>query len=405
MKYAAIFTAAVALVVGVGGIPRMATAAANRPNVILIVADDLGYGELGSYGGPATPSLDALAAAGIRLTDFHSAPYCTPARADMQTGRYHQRMGLNWALPANSKIGLPPSEVTIAKQLEAHGYATAMVGKWHLGKQAQFFPNNHGYQYFYGMLEGQADYFTHRDVLGFVDWWQNATHLTTVEYSTTAITREATAFLSRTSQPFFLAVEYQAVHVPIQGPNDNDGRSHPEHYRQTVAAMDDSIGRILASAPANTYVFFLSDNGGNSGRNGPLRAGKGSVYEGGQRITALVKGPGIMHGVRTDTLAAIDLYPTILALTGTPAPAVQLDGKSFSPVLFGTGAIPYRRLFWTQDNDWAERDGKWKLDVVGGMTELYDLSTDIGETRNVAAANASVVSSMKKAFNAWKASL
>lgn len=405
MKYAAILMAVVAWVVGIGGIPRMATAAANRPNVILIVADDLGYRELGSYGGPATPSLDALAAAGMRFTDFHSAPFCTPARADMQTGRYHQRMGLNWALPANSKTGLPRSEVTIAEQLGAHGYATAIVGKWHLGRQTQFYPNNNGYQYFYGMLEGQADYFTHRDALGFIDWWRNATHLTTVEYSTTAITREATTFLAGTRQPFFLVVSYQAVHVPIQGPNDNDGRSHPDHYRQTVAAMDAGIGNVLASAPANTYVFFLSDNGGGSGRNGPLRDGKGSVYEGGQRVTALVKGPGVVHGVRANTLAAIDLYPTILALTGTPAPAVQLDGKNFAPVLFGTGNIPYRKLFWTQDNDWAVRDGKWKLDVVGGVTALYDLSTDIGETRNVAAANAAVVSSMKNAFNAWKAGL
>ena len=255
------------------------------------------------------------------------------------------------------------------------------------------------------MLEGRADYFTHRDPLGFVDWWQNQTRLPAVEYSTTAITREATAFLSRTSQPFFLAVTYQAVHAPIQGPNDNDGRSHPEHYRQTVAAMDAGIGAILAQASANTYVFFLSDNGGNSGRDGPLRDGKGSVYEGGQRVTAIAKGPGVVRGVRGNTLAAIDLFPTILALTGTPAPAVKLDGVNFAPVLFGTGNAPDRKLFWTQDNDWAVRDGKWKLDVIGGATALYDLSTDIGETRNVAGTNPHIVKRMKSAFNAWKAGL
>ena len=337
-------------------------ALAARPNIILIVADDLGYGDLGSYGGPATPSLDALAAQGMRFTDFHAAPYCTPTRADIQTGRYHQRMGLNWALGANSTIGLPQSEITIAERLRSYGYATAMVGKWHLGKQPKFYPNNHGYQYFYGMLEGLADYFTHRDELGFVDWWQNGTHLPLVEYSTTAITREAVNFVGRTKQPFFLAVTYQAVHVPIQGPNDNDGRSHPDHYRQVLAAMDAGIGTILASTPANTYMFFLSDNGGGSGRNGPLRQGKGSVYEGGQRVAAIARGPGIARSVSTTTLAAIDLYPTILALTGTPAPAVQLDGKNFSSVLFGTGGIPYRELFWMQDADWAVRDGKWKLE-------------------------------------------
>ncbi len=405
MKPVVILLAVTAVIIGMAGTLRTAGAADKRPNVIVIVADDLGYGDLGSYGGPATPNLDALATAGMRFTDFHSEAYCTPARADIQTGRYHQRMGLNWALAANSTIGLPQSEITIATQLGNHGYATAMVGKWHLGKQAKFHPNSHGYQYFYGMLEGQADYFTHRDVLGNIDWWRNRTNVPVVEYSTTAITREATAFLARTKQPFFLAVTYQAVHVPIQGPGDNDGQGHPDHYRQTIAAMDAGIGKILTASPANTYVFFISDNGGNAGRNGPLRQGKGSVYEGGQRVAALVKGPGVAHAVRANTLAAIDIYPTILALTGTPAPAVPLDGKNFLPVLFGTGDIPYRKLFWTQDNDWAVRDGKWKLDVVGGVSALYDLSTDIGETRNVAAANPNTVSNMKNAFNAWKASL
>lgn len=405
MKHAAILLAAIAVSIGAAATLRPAGAAEKRPNIIVIVADDLGYGDLGSYGGPATPNLDALATAGMRFTDFHSASYCTPARADIQTGRYHQRMGLNWALAANSTIGLPQSEITIATQLGNYGYATAMVGKWHLGKQSKFHPNSHGYQYFYGMLEGQADYFTHRNVLGMVDWWRNRTNMPVVEYSTTAITREATAFLARTKQPFFLAATYQSVHVPIQGPGDNDGRAHPDHYRQTIAAMDAGIGKIVAAAPANTYVFFLSDNGGDAGRNGPLRKGKGSLYEGGQRVPALVKGPRVAHGVRATTLAAIDIYPTILALTGTPAPAVHLDGKNFSPVLFGTGDISYRRLFWTQEKDWAVRDGKWKLDVVGGVTELYDLSVDIGEARNVAAANPNTVNNMKNAFNAWKAGL
>jgi arylsulfatase A len=379
-----------------------------RPNIILIVADDMGYGDLGSYGGPATPSLDALAASGKRFTDFHASPYCTPTRADIQTGRYHQRMGLNYALPWNSgNIGIPRAEVTIGEQLRAHGYNTALIGKWHLGRQDQFHPNINGYRFFFGMRGGQSDYFTHLNAGGQIDWWRNGTLLPMVEYSTTAFSREAIAFLGRTPKPFFLAVTYQAVHVPWQGPGDNDGRHHPDHYRQVLTAMDTSIGSILAHAPADTYVFFLSDNGGAPGsRNVPLRGNKGSVYEGGQRVAAIAKGPGIAPSVSTATLAAIDLYPTILALTGTPAPVVKLDGKNFSPVLFGTGGIPSRKLFWTQaPSSWAVRDRKWKLDVVGGTTALYDLSVDIGETRNVAGAHPTIVNNMKQAFNTWKASL
>lgn len=367
---------------------------AAQPNIVLIIADDMAYNDIGAE----TPSLKALAAQGMRFTDFHAAPYCTPSRADIQTGRYHQRMDLNSALLYDSTTGIPASEITLGERLRSNGYATALIGKWHLGKQSQFNPLNNGYDHFFGMLEGQADYITHMDKGGFKDWWRGWTHLTEPEYSTTAITQEAVNFMAGTPQPFLVVVAYQAVHAPWQAA---DGTIS---YSQTLAAMDEGIDDVLAKVPPNTYVFFLSDNGGTElGNNAPLRDHKGTVYEGGQRVAAIVKGPGIVPSTKVTTLAAIDLYPTILALTGTPKPAVTLDGRDFSPILFGTGSMPARKLFWTQGSSWAVRDGRWKLDVVGGKTALYNLITDIGELHNVAAAHPSKVKAMKAAFTAWKA--
>lgn len=383
-------------------------ALADRPNIVLFIADDIGYHELGSFGGPATPNIDAIAGAGLTFTDFYATPFCTPTRADVQTGRYHQRTGLNSALGYLSSTGLPFSEVTMAEQLRTNGYATALVGKWHLGRQDAFHPNRQGYDYFFGFRGGEGDYFTHRTNYGsaYIDWWRNSTFLPTVEYSTWAYTREANAFVNRTTQPFFMVISYQAVHTPIQSPSDTDGGNHLEHRRETIAAMDASIGDITRKLPPNTVVFFMSDNGGSpldGGSNFPLRGGKGSVYEGGVRVPMIVKGPGVVRGTRTTVLAAIDLFPTIMRLTGTSLPAVRLDGVDFSPVLRGTGGIPARRLFWTQHANWAVRSGRWKLDCVNGALGLYDLRVDIGERRNLAGARPDVVSRLHTAFDVWKA--
>jgi arylsulfatase A-like enzyme len=319
----------------------------------------------------------------------------------VQTGRYHQLMGLNNALAWDSTKGLPPAEITVAEHLRDHGYNTALVGKWHLGRQNEFWPNNHGYNYFFGMTAGAADYFSHEDAGGQIDWWENFTHLKTREYSTSAFTREAIKFLNRTTQPFLLVLAYQAVHAPYQAP---DGTTD---YRKTLVAMDESIGQVTAALPSSTYVFFLSDNGGaKPSNNAPLRGNKGSVYEGGHRVTALASGPGVPGGAHRDALlAAIDLFPTILALTGIPAPlGVQLDGRDFSPVLLGTGTLPARQLFFTQGSDWAVRDNKkWKLLYDGSSNKLFDMTTDIGEEYNIAGSHPDIVSALTVDFNAWAA--
>jgi arylsulfatase A-like enzyme len=374
-------------------------ALADRPNFVVVIADDMGYGDMGAN----TPSLNGLAQRGMRFTDFHATPYCTPTRADFQTGRYHQRMGIDGPIPArglNRPGGMPGSEVTIAEALRPHGYNTALIGKWHLGYIGEHTPDAQGYNFFFGMKGGMADHFTHRDLSGAIDWWRNGQHLTTYEYSTTAITRETLAFLRRTAKPFFLVVAWQAVHAPIQAPNGTAS------YDGMMRAMDKGIGQIVAALPQNTYVFFVSDNGGVpsfGGNNGPLRGEKGQIWEGGQRVPAIAAGPGVVRGTSNATLAALDLYPTILQLAGVSKPVgVRLDGFSMVPLLNNTGSLPPRRLFWTIGNNWAVRDGQWKLGMQSGVRGFYDLSRDIGEEFNVAATHPGLVARMQEALARWR---
>lgn len=402
-----------------------ATAAAQRPNIVLIVADDLGYGDLSSYGGRiSTPSLDALARASVRFTDFHSnAPYCTPTRAALMTGRYPHRAKLFYALPANSTTGLPASETTIAEILKAAGYATGLVGKWHLGHLDRFHPLGQGFGSFFGFLKGEIDYVNHLDAFGHLDWWRMKGPVTVPKYSTTVITDEAIAFIRRNaSRPFFLTVAYQAPHTPYQGPGDPAIRKpnqpaqglegDPTHYPAMVQAMDQGIGRIVSTLSSlnlrsRTIVFFLSDNGGllPYGCNKPCKAGKGSVYEGGHRVPALVSWPTIISPrVRNDTLATFDIFPTVLELAAIAAPpALLIDGTSFAPLLLHQETMPARRLFWTSGTSYAVRDGKWKMTVISGNTSLFDLSNDMAETTNLALSKPEIVAALRSALNQWKA--
>ena len=259
--------------------PRPHPDAESRPNILLIVADDLGYGDLSSYGGAIpTPAIDALAAGGIRFTDFHgNGPLCTPTRASLLTGRYAQRTGLDDALSASATIGLGPGEVTIADVLKDAGYRTGLVGKWHLGHLPRFGPEQHGFEEFYGFRKGEIDYVNHLDSLGEPDWWKNTTPVHDETYSTTLITRKAVRFIRHNARrPFFLYVAYQAPHVPYQAPGDGPIRvpgerkaaaeGDPDRYPAMVAALDAGIGRILRAlqetgVEENTFVLFLSDNG------------------------------------------------------------------------------------------------------------------------------------------------
>lgn len=408
-------------------VPASAEAAAEgtRPNIVVIVADDLGYGDISSYGGPVrTPNIDALATAGVRFTDFHAnGPVCTPSRAALLTGRYPQRAQLGNALSASSNEGLNANQITLGDALKSAGYRTGIVGKWHLGHLPQFAPGKQGFDFFYGFLNGEIDYVNHLDSLGRPDWWRNTTPITENVYSTTAITREAVGFIQRQKQqPFFLYVAYQAPHLPYQAPGDGPVRipGQPKHgeegnkanYPLMIQAMDRGVGTIMNTLRSlnleqNTFVFFLSDNGAFApGTNRPLRGIKGQLYEGGHRVPAIAYWPGrITPGVNRQTIAAIDVFPTILALTSTKAPeAWRIDGSSVLPVLLGKeAAVPARKLFWMYGGNTAVREGEWKLVNINGQKALYNLNADLGETTDVAARYPGITASLTNAISTWKA--
>jgi len=405
--------------------PRPSPDAQSRPNIVIIVADDLGYGDLSSYGGPIrTPSIDALAAGGLRFTDFHgNGTMCTPTRAALLTGRYPQRAGLTDALSAASTIGLAPGEITIADVLEGAGYRTALVGKWHLGHLPAYRPERHGFDAFYGFLTGEIDYVNHLDIFGSPDWWKDTVPVHDETYSTTLITRQAARFIRHSAdRPFFLYVAYQAPHVPYQAPGDGPIRipgqhkvepeGDPARYPAMVKALDDGIGAIMhtlrdAGLAEDTLVLFLSDNGAfGPGSNRPLRGVKSDVYEGGHRVPAIAFWPGHIAPATSDaTVATMDVFPTLLDLTATSVPAGhRLDGESLRPLLAGgKDSLPGRQLFWMYRGGAAAREGAWKLTEINGATSLFDLGTDLGETTDVAPAHPDIVARLSAALQSWKA--
>ena len=294
-----------------------------KPNILIFVADDLGYGDVSFNGGTMqTKALDKLARSGVILRDFQSSPVCTPSRLGLATGRYPQRIpGFN--VTHDHNIQLPRSEETIAKSLTKFGYATALIGKSHIGGTN---PLDYGFQYFYGFLVGGCDYVGKPASCG---WRRNRDVVTGNEYSTYAFTREALNFISKNAtHSWFLQVSWQAPHGPIQGPNDPPGHYDNAHRPQMIQAMDDGTGQILArldtlNLAPNTIVIFMSDNGATRlGSNGPLRDWKFSVYEGGHRVPAIVRWPGVTKAntVSYQTMSIVDVMPTLLHAVGAPSP-------------------------------------------------------------------------------------
>ena len=406
-------------------------AAAEQPNFIIILADDLGYGDTSTYGGwIETPHLDRLAAEGMKLTDFHaSGNVCSPTRAGLVTGRYQQRAGIPGVINADPAqpvhhTGLETSDVTFAERLKEVGYSTAVFGKWHLGYAKKFNPVHHGFDRFRGYVSGNIDYISHYDRMEIYDWWDGLELIEEEGYSTHLITKHALAFIEENQQrPFCLYVAHEAVHSPYQGPDDPAGRGPgarknrgeqkdiKEAYRQMMVEMDKGIGQVTATVKRlelaeKTLIFFFSDNGANrNGVNSPLRGFKGSNWEGGHREPAVAWWPGhVKAGSVTDQLAiSLDLMPTMLALAGASVPdGHKLDGLSLVPVLLEGRPLGSRRLFW---NGKAMRDGPWKLIIDGAGTKgigLYNLEKDIGEQNNLAGQYPERVDAMLKAIEAWK---
>ncbi len=414
----------------------------DHPNIVLINCDDLGYGDLGCYGSTAhdTPALDRMAAEGVRMTDFYMAsPVCSPSRGAMLTGCYPARIGFDnfdgiHVLFPGMGVGLNPNEITIARLLQDNGYATMMVGKWHCGDQPEFLPTRHGFDHWLGLPysndmgiqpkmldftpEERADIEEnlgiklpppHRVPLPLLldeDVIEAQPDQATL---TSRYLQESVRFLRESrDRPFFLYFAHMYVHLPIYVQERFAAESRNGPYGAAVACIDWAADVLLHELAAlglddDTIVIFTSDNGAlarpGEGSNKPLRANKGTTWEGGQRVPCIVRGPGrIPSGTECSTLAtAMDLYPTIAAWCGIEVPGDRIiDGKDISGVLEGmTTESPHEAFFYySGPNLEAVRADNWKLHVYktpnhrggeGPVEQLYDLATDIGETNNVAA--------------------
>ncbi|MSU47760.1 MAG: sulfatase [Opitutus sp.] len=419
--------------------PAALAASAARPNILLIVGDDMGYADLGFHGCKdiPTPNLDALAASGVRFTNgYVSGPYCSPTRAGLLTGRYQQRFGHEFN-PSGTSAGLPTSETTIANRLKAAGYTTGLVGKWHLGSRPEMQPQMRGFEDFFGFLGGAHSYF---EVAGFL---RGTEQVKEMNYSTDAFGREAVSFIERhkSDKPWFLYLAFNAVHTPMHATDDRlakfKGIADPQRrtYAAMMTAMDENIGRVRKTLVAtgqerNTLVFFISDNGGptmpgvtiNGSRNEPLRGSKRTTLEGGIRVPFVVSWAGtIKPGVFEQPAIQLDLNATALAAAGvTVKPEWKIDGVNLLPHLAGTkSGAPHETLFWRMGEQMAVRVGDYKLvrydtnadTRTGGRKQptsdakLYDLKNDIGETKNLAATMPDKVKALQSTWDGWNATL
>lgn len=405
-----------------------------RPNLLFILADDLGYGDLSCYGRPdyATPVLDGLARQGLRFTaNYAAAPVCTPTRCAFVTGRYPQRVevGLYEPLTARSlDKGLPPDHPTVATQLRSAGYETALLGKWHLGWRPEFGPNRHGFDEFYGILSGAADYFTHRTAdTGKRDLWENLAPVERVGYLTDILSDRAAEFVTRRrTRPFYLSLHYTAPHSPWEGPED-EAIGHTDHgagpmtrggslkiFAAMMKSMDTGIGRVLEALrrtgqERNTLVVFTSDNGGERySFNWPFSFQKTFLWEGGIRVPAIARWPGVVPAGSTSDQPAItmDWTATLMAVAGAgPADSHPLDGEDLTPVLRDPSERRERMLFWRTRTHEAARIGHWKYLKDGDAEHLFDLAVDLGEKTDLKAGRPEEFTRVKTAFARWNAGM
>ena len=415
------------------------------PNVIFIMTDDMGYGDIGPYGvtDTKTPHLDRLAREGVKLTDgYANGATCTPTRAGFITGRYQQRLGFERPLePAfDHGRGLQPTGLSLPALLKKAGYATGLVGKWHLGFKPEFWPNAHGFDEFFGPLAGAVDFYSHRRGDGTPDLYENTTPVQSTAYLTDEFSDRSVRFIERNAgRPFFLEVSYTAPHWPFQPPDrrpadplavpnpaaEGDlrlrqlpGDAVPatrEDYVRMVERADEGVGRILAALDRlglaeNTLVIFTNDNGGEwLSRNDPFSNRKSSVWEGGIRVPMILRWPGRIAAATTSSQVAItmDLTATILAATRAPIPRTHhLDGIDLGAVLSGSAPVVPRELFWRVPGrgkpQKAVRSGRWKLLREPDRSMLFDLEADPGERHDLAAKHPDIVRRLQSALDAWE---
>jgi len=402
-----------------------------QPNIILIMADDLGYGDIGCYGNKTikTPNINALAEGGMRFTDFHAnAPVCSPTRAALLTGRYQQRCDIEeviYAKEPSRQTGMALDEVTFAEVLKKAGYVTGVFGKWHLGYKTEFNPTKQGFDEFRGYVSGNIDYHSHIDGAGIQDWWKNLEKVPEEGYVTDLITKYGIDFIERhKDKPFCLYLPHEAVHSPYQGRNDpperlagsrrgkkRKGNEIPEAYKEMIEVMDEGVGRIVETVKrlgleGKTFIFFCSDNGATkNGSNGPLAGYKSSLAEGGHRVPAIAYWPGkIKPGMVTnDTALSMDLFPTMVSIAAAKLPeGLKLDGVDLLPMLTEGKQLPQRTLFWRYRKERAVRNGPWKLLIQDKNVRLYNLDEDIGEKRNLAEFESGKVRQLQTELSAWE---
>ena len=409
--------------------------AVERPNVVLILTDDVGYGDIGSYGARdvRTPNIDRLAKQGVKLTDFYAAPTCTSTRAALITGRYQQRVRLERPLgsagPALEQ-GLAATGRSLPQLLKNNGYATALIGKWHLGYKPEFGPNAHGFDQFYGFLSGYIDFYAHTRGDGLPDLYENTVPVADSGYMTDLITARAVRFIEQSAtRPFFIEVAYNAAHWPFQPPNhpsvaanhaafQGPGDSIPATRQDYVAMLeraDAGVGQILSTldrlgSSRNTLVIFTNDNGGEwLSRNAPLFHRKDTLWEGGIRVPAIFRWPARLPKGKTSAQSGItmDLSVSILAATNTPVPDnAALEGIDLLPVLEGKSPSRERTLFWRiaspTRQQWAVRQGDWKLLIDGDDLLLFNLRADIGERRDLASQRPDLVRQLRRLLAEWE---
>lgn len=425
-----------------------------RPNIIVILADDLGYNDVGFTGSKDifTPELDKLAQNGMIFTNgYVTHPYCGPSRAGLLTGRYQARFGMEINpsySPFDLHMGLPLNEPTFAKRLQEVGYRTGIIGKWHMGAAPPFHPNNRGFDYFYGFLSGGHCYFPHgvNTLVPLINPKNDLPHYSAneggyrplvrnngagefTEYLTTALSRDAAKFVKEESdKPFLLYLAYNAPHQPLEAPKETiEKYSHIEgKARRTYAAMidkmDEGIGMVIdalkeTDAFDNTIIFFLSDNGGVASKghvkeiysdNYPYRKGKGSMYEGGCHVPFIahwpkgIEKPGKFEGL----VSALDIAATAIAVSGADSSGAQLDGVNLAPYMKNEKkGSPNAALFWRKQEGvaWAVRtpESKFLLEKRGGEPELFDMRKDPYETENIIKANPLQRKKMADLWNEW----
>ena len=408
----------------------------SRPSFVFILADDLGYADLGCYGGRSncSPVLDRMAREGLRFTHgYANSPVCSPTRFALMTGRWQHRLrgGADEPIRSNARgnpsLGLPPTHPTLPSLLRDAGYATALVGKWHLGYPPHFGPRKSGYQEFFGALSGGMDYFSHCDTAGVHDLFENETEVFRKGYLTDLITDKAVEFAGKQAQPFFLSVHYNAPHWPWLTRKDAaesrriekiyhfDGGSVAA-YRQMIHHMDEGIGRILSTLKKlkiekDTLVVFTSDNGGERySDTWPLVGKKMDLLEGGIRVPYIVRWPAVVKkgGTTAQHAITMDWVATILEAAGVgPHPDYPLDGKSLLSVLRSPSRTFKRDLFWKMlyRNQKAARSGDWKYLSVEGDEFLFNLAKDERERANYARREPKRFAALKEKYSAWEAQL